>query len=270
MARIRIALAFIKKDVLTMMSYRFDFFVQIATYIFSVCVLYYIGRLVDNADLPFLKVYGGSYFGFIVIGLCYHKFAGVSINTFFGNIRDGQLTGTLEIILASPTRLFTFLLSASLWSYIYTTIRVSLYFLVGSFVFELELGNVNLFAAIIVFIVSMICLIGIGITIASVVLVVKRGEGALKLALGISGILSGLLFPTDILPPLLQKISHFLPLTYSYRGLRLSILEGHSIAQLQGDVIALLGFAIVFMIISMIVFPLAINVAKIEGSLAQY
>jgi len=270
MKLIRTALAFVKKDLLIMVSYRFEFLLQTATSIFSIAVLYYIGKLVDEAQFPFLQAYGGSYFGFIVIGMAFSAYFGISINTFFGNIRDGQLTGTLEIILASPTRLFTFLFSSALWSFIYTTIRVSLYIFIGILAFDLEIGRVNIFAALVIFILSILCYIGVGIIIAALVLVVKRGESAVKILLGASSILSGLLFPIDLLPPMLQKISLFLPLTYTYRGLRLSVLEGHSFVQLQGEVMVLLGFAALSILISLIVFPFALNEAKVRGSLAQY
>jgi ABC-2 type transport system permease protein len=270
MKLIKTALAFVKKDLLIMVSYRFEFLLQTVTSIFSIAVLYYIGKLVDEAQFPFLQAYGGSYFGFIVIGMAFSAYFGISINTFFGNIRDGQLTGTLEIILASPTRLFTFLFSSALWSFIYTTIRVSVYIFIGILAFDLEIGSVNIFAALVIFILSIFCFVGVGIIIASLVLVVKRGESAVKIMLGASSVLSGLLFPIDLLPPLLQKIAHFLPLTYTYRGLRLSILEGYSFAQLQGDMAVLFAFAVFFILISVIAFPYAVSSAKVRGSLAQY
>jgi ABC-2 type transport system permease protein len=270
MMPLRTALAFIKKDVLITISYRFDFIMQIFSILVAVTTLYFLGNFVDSADLPFLKVYGGSYFGFLMIGIAFSDYAGISINSFSGNIRDGQLTGTLEIILASPTRLFMFLLSSSLWSYIYTSFRLVIYFLVGIMVFKLDVVKVDIPAALVVFLLSIVCFVAFGILMASVVLVVKRGESAFKAIVGISGIISGLLFPTDLLPPLLKKISLYIPFTYSYRGLRLSILEGYSMGQLSGDIVALCFFAILLTIISAIAFPYAVHRAKVKGSLAQY
>jgi ABC-2 type transport system permease protein len=267
---LRTALAFIKKDILITISYRFAFIMQIFSILVAVTTLYFLGSFVDSADLPFLKIYGGSYFGFLMIGVAFSDYAGISVNSFYGNIRDGQLTGTLEIILASPTRLFMFLFSSSLWSYIYTSFRLVIYFLLGIFVFKLEVGNANLPAAMAVFMLSIICFIAFGVIIASVVLVVKKGEGPFKAVVGISGIISGLLFPTDLLPPLLKKISLYIPFTYSFRGLRLSILQGHSIEQLGVDLIALFLFAVVLTIVSSIAFPYAVHRAKVNGSLAQY
>ncbi|HLA00337.1 MAG TPA: ABC transporter permease [Thermodesulfovibrionales bacterium] len=267
---IRTALAFIKKDILIMLSYRFNFVIQIVGILIVVTIIYTLGSLVDSVDIPFLKPYGGSYFGFLMIGIAFSDYAGISINSFSGNIRDGQLTGTLEIILTSPTRLFTFLFSSSLWSYIFTTFRLFLYFLVSIFVFKLDIGKINIPAAFVIFVLSMLTFIAIGIISASLVLVFKQGDSALRRIGSVSMIVSGVLFPTEYLPSLLQNISLYLPFTYTYRGLRLSILQGHSLMLLQGDIAALTGFAIVLMVISSIAFSYAVKKAKIKGSLAQY
>jgi ABC-2 type transport system permease protein len=263
-------MAFIKRDFLIMLSYRFNFVMSIVGILVMVTILYFLGGLVDSANVSIFKLYGGSYFGFLMIGIAFTDYAGISINSFSGNIRDGQLTGTLEIILSSPTRLFTFLFSSSLWSYIFTTFRLFLYFLISILVFELKVDNVDLAAAVAIFALSIITFIAIGIISASLVLAVKQGDAALKRIGAISMLISGIIFPTEYLPSLLNKISTFLPFTYTYRGLRRSILQGQSITQLQGEITALSCFAIIFMIISLIVFPYAVKKAKVKGSLAQY
>lgn len=267
---IRTPLAFIKKDLLITLSYRFNLIIMIAGILFSVTIISLVSSLVDSANVPILKTYGGSYFGFLMIGIAFSDYAGISINSFAGSIRDGQLTGTLEIILSSPTRLFTFLFSSSLWSYMFTTFRLFIYFTASIFVFHLRIGNANMPAAIVIFTLSIITFIAIGIISASLVLVVKRGEAALKSIGAISMFISGVLFPPETLPAALKNIAQFIPFTYTYRGLRLSILEGQSLAQLQGDAVSLCYFAIIFMVISLVVFPYAVKQAKLKGSLAQY
>lgn len=267
---IRTSLAFIKKDFLIMASYRFNFLISIVGIFIMVTFLSLIGRFVDSVDIPLLKPYGGSYFGFLIIGIAFSDYAALSINSFSGNIRDGQVTGTLEIILSSPTRLFLFLFSSSLWSYIFTTFRLFLYFLVSIIFFELKIGRVNFPAAFVIFLLSIITFIAIGILSASLVIVFKKGGAVFQKFGVISMILSGAIFPTEVLPSTLKNISHYIPFTYTYRDLRLTILEGHSFAQLQEDIMILSGFAVVFMTISLVVFPYAVKKAKMKGSLAQY
>jgi len=267
---IRTAFAFVKKDFLITLSYRFNFIVQIATIFLAVGTMYFIGKLVDATAIPFLKPYGGSYFGFLMIGAAFTDYIGISINSFSNNIREGQLTGTLEIILASPTRLFLFLFSSSLCGYIFTTFRMLLYFLVGILVFGLNAENANIIGASIIFILSIFCYVSAGIISAAIVLIVKKGESALNALGGISIILSGLLFPPELMPSWITKLTKLIPFTYSLHGLRMTILKGFSILTLKEDVIALLLFDIVFLLLSLWAFPYALKISKTKGSLMQY
>lgn len=57
-------------------------------------------------------------------------------------MRDGQTTGTLELLLLSPTQLLTTLFSSSLWSYVFATLRVLVYLVVGIFL-GIDYGNAN-------------------------------------------------------------------------------------------------------------------------------
>lgn len=266
----RTALAFVKKDFLVTVSYRFNFVLQIAFIFVAVAFFYFIGSLVDPGANPFLLAYGGSYFGFLLIGVAFADYLGVSISSFANNIREGQLTGTLELILISPTRLLTILLSSSVWSYLFTSFRVMVYLVAGVAIFGLNLGKANLLPAFTVFLLSLICFVSIGMIYAALVLVVKKGETAISAMGGLSLILSGILFPPDILPSWMAKLSGLIPFTYSLHGLRLAILEGHSMEMLKTDLMALSIFGFIFSVVSVWVFPYAVRRAKMNGTLTQY
>jgi len=264
------ALAFIKKDFLIMVSYRFNFILQIAYIFVAVTIFYFIGKFIDANSNPFFQNYGGSYFGFLLIGITFGDYTKVSINSFANNIRDGQLTGTLEIILASPTRFLTFLLSSSLWSYIFTSIRILLYLFTGIFFFGLSMEHLNFVPAVVIFAISILCYTALGMICSALVLLVKKGDTAINTVGAMSMIVSGILFPTDIFPSLLKTISNLIPFTYSLHGLRLSILNGASFEAVKTDIWALLVFTVIFWAISIWSFPYAVRRAKIKGTLTQY
>jgi ABC-2 type transport system permease protein len=233
-------------------------------------LFYFIGEFVDSGSIPFLKAYGGNYFAFLIIGIAFSHYTWVSVNSFAGNIRDGQVTGTLEIVLSSPTRLSTILFASSLWSYVFKTFHVLLYILIGVFIFDLDIGKANFFAAFTIFVISILGFIAIGIIFAALILVFKRGDSAMNALVGLLLLLGGLIFPPEVLPPLLRKLSVLSPFTYSFHGLRLAIIEGYSIYSLKEDIAGLLVFAILFWIFSIWCFPYALKRAKIKGTLTQY
>ena len=170
------SIAFIRRDFKTLLSYRFAFLLQFFGIFFSILTFFFISKLFGKAATPYLESYGGDYFSFVLIGLAFSGYLDVAMNSFSSSIRSGQVTGTLEAMLTTPTRLTAILILSSMWNFIMTSFRIILYLLIGSIVFGVNLGNMNIPAAIIIQIVTIICFASLGIVSASFVMVFKRGD----------------------------------------------------------------------------------------------
>lgn len=55
-------LAFIKKDILVTLSYRFRLLLDLGNSIISLLIFYFIGRTFSGAISPFLEPYGNDFF----------------------------------------------------------------------------------------------------------------------------------------------------------------------------------------------------------------
>ena len=267
---ISIAAAFLKRDFLIALSYRLAFLLEISGIFFGVASFYFLSRLFGSALVPQLEQYGGDYFSFVLIGLAFNGYLGLSLYSFAGSIREGQMTGTLEIMLLSPTRLSAILFSSSLWEYVLTTLNVVVYFLFGGLVFGFDISQTNFLTAFVVLIISITAFSGIGILSAAFVLVVKRGDPIAWIFGGVSTLLAGVYYPISVLPGWLEPLSHALPMTYSLDAMRLAMLRGYSLYEVRYDILILLGFALVLTPLAFIVFRKALKRAKAEGSLIQY
>jgi len=265
-----VATAFLKRDLSQALSYRLSFLLQFVSIFMSVAIFYFLSRLFGNAVAPQLAAYGGDYFSFVLIGLAFTGFMGLSLSSFAQSIREGQMMGTLEIMLLSPTRLSAILLSSSLWSYLLTTLRVVVYLSLGVLVFGVSLGQANFVSALVVMVLSIVSFSGIGILSAALVLVVKKGDPIAWLFGGASSLLAGVYYPISVLPDWLEPLSRFLPLTYALDAMRLAMLKGSSLYELRFDILALLGFTIVLTPLAFLVFRKALKRAKMDGSLIQY
>jgi ABC-2 type transport system permease protein len=265
-----VAAAFLKRDLSQALSYRLSFLLQLGSIFFSVAIFYFLSQLFGSAVAPQLEAYGGDYFSFVLIGLAFTGFLGLSLSNFAQSIREGQMMGTLEIMLLSPTRLSAILLSSSLWAYVLTTLRVVVYLIVGAFVFGASLGQANAGAALLVMLLSIASFSGIGILSASIVLLMKKGDPIAWLLGGASSLLAGVYYPISVLPDWLEPLSHILPLTYALDAMRLAMLQGYSLYELRFDMLVLLGFTVVLTPLSFLVFRKALKRAKMEGSLIQY
>lgn len=265
-----VATAFLKRDVSAALSYRLSFALQIFGIFFSVASFYFLSRLFGAALVPQLQQYGGDYFSFVLIGLAFSSYLGLSLSNFSSSIREGQTTGTLEIMLLSPTRLSAILVSSSLWSYVMTTVNVIIYLVVGALIFGFNVSNANFLTAFVMLVLSIASFSGIGILSAAMVLVVKKGDPISWVFGGASSLLAGVFYPISVLPSWLMPLSHVLPLTYALDGMRLAMLKGYSLYQVRLDILVLLGFALILTPISFWAFRTALRRAKKEGSLIQY
>lgn len=265
-----VAAAFIKRDFAQAISYRFSFMLQIGGVFFSVAIFYFLSELFGESIAPQLEAYGGNYFSFVLIGLAFTGFLGLSLSSFAASIREGQVMGTLEIMLLSPTRLSAILISSSLWGYLLMVFRVVLYLIVGAFIFGADLGRANVGGALLAMILSIASFTGFGVLSAALVLIVKKGDPVAIILNGASSLLAGVYYPVAVLPDWLEPISKVLPLTYALDSMRLTVLQSQSIYEVRYDIFILLAFTLILTPISFLVFRRALKKAKMEGSLIQY
>lgn len=266
----RLALAFFQRDATIALSYRFSFVVQLLGNLLVLAVAYYIGKTVATGPSPALAPYGGNFLAFLLIGIALGDCATVSLTTFAHELRESQLTGTLEATLMSPVRLHTILIFSSFWSYFFSGVRFLFYLLLGGIFYGVSMAHANVVSALVVFILTVLCFMAIGIMWASVVMVVKRGETVITTAGYLVVLVSGVIFPSSLLPAWLQRISGLVPLTPALEGMRLALLKGSTVGDLQDIIIRLMLFAVVLFAIGLTSFNLAVETAKRTGSLTEY
>ena len=263
-------LAFIKRDFLNEISYRLSCIMQIFGILVSILTFYFLARLFGSAVVPYLKPYGGDYFSFVIIGVAFSNYQEVAMYSLSRSIRDAQITGTLEALLVTQTEIPTIIISSSLYSFLFTSLRVIAYLLLGSLFFGMDISHANFFTATVILVLTITSLSSFGIISASFVMVFKKGDPITWLFLSVSWFLGGVYYPVAVLPAWLLKLSYLLPITHSLEGMRMSLLQGASLTALFPNVLALLAFTFVMLPVSVMVFRYAVNQAKRDGSLTQY
>ena len=262
--------AFIKRDISIEMSYKLSFFLQFFGILFSVLTFYFIAKMIGDAAVPYLEPYGGDYFSFVLIGIAFESYLWTGLQSFSATIRRGQMMGTLEAMLVTPTRVDTIVLSSSLWDYIFATFRILIFLLLGVFLFGVNMSDANLFAAMIILILTIICFSSLGIVSASFIMIFKRGDPVNWVFGSVSALLGGVFYPITVLPVWLRFFSYLLPITYSLRGMRLALLQGYPLSALTLEILALIVFSVLLLPLGIICFRYAVKKAKMDGSLTQY
>ena len=262
--------AFVWRDWKENTSYKFSFFLQFIGIFVSVTLFYFIAKIFNVAVVNYLTPYGNDYFAFVLIGIAFASYQGVGLTSFADSIRNAQVYGTLEALLVTPTSPHTIIIASSLWNFLFTSVRVLLYLVVGVTVFGLQLTHANYLAAFLILILTIVVFSALGILSASFIMVFKKGDPVAWLFGAASGLLGGVYFPITVLPPFLKKIALLLPITHSLEGMRQALLSGAGFGQLLTQIGILCLFAGILFPLSILMFAVAIKKAKFAGSLVQY
>ena len=263
-------LAFIWRDLINEATYKLAFIMQFFSIFISILTLFFLSKLLGDVGVFHLKPYGGNYFAFVVIGIAFFSYLGVSMKEVSKVIREGQMLGTLEALLVTQTNIPTIIISSTFYSFIWATFQVSVYLLLGTLLFGINLGNANIVSALSILLLTIISFSGIGIMSASFVMILKKGDPVAWIIGAVSGLLGGVYYPISVLPDWLQKISYLLPVTYSLEAMRLALLKGHSLSDLAPTILILMAFSTIIFPLSILIFKYAVRRAKIDGSLTHY
>jgi ABC-2 type transport system permease protein len=263
-------LAFLKRDLLVEVSYQFPFLFQVAWTLLSIASYSFLARFIGRSTLPALDAYGGDYFAFVVIGVALHEYLTTALDAFSRSIRDSQVVGTLEALLATQTSLPTIILSSAAYPFLWRSFNVALYLSLGVGLFDLRLASGNWAAAVLILILSVVVFSGLGILSASFTMVFKRASPVTMLFGGLSWLLGGVFYPVTVMPEWLQRVSTLLPITYAIEGMRASLLRAAPWSDLWPSLGPLMFFALVVFPLSLVSFHYATRHARITGTLAQY
>lgn len=263
-------LAFIKKEFLIEISYRFAFLWQIFSILFSVLTFYFISKLIGNNTSMLLQTYGGNYFSFVLIGLAFSNFFGVGLSSFSGNIRSEQMAGTIEFLFLTPVKSSTIILGLSAWNFCYAIIQVLIYFIFAVALFGVNFSCTNMGTFLLIFILTLTSLSSLGIISAGFITIFKRGDPITWVIGSLFDLLGGVFFPVSLLPQSLQNLSSILPITHSLNSMRLVLLQGYTFKTVMPDILFLLIFSIISFPLSLTFFNYAVKKSKIDGTLSHY
>jgi len=270
METLRLLWSFLVRDFYNEVSYRIAFLMSLGGILFSVVTYFFISELIGDAAAPYLSEYRGDYFSFVLIGVAFSGYFGVGLSGFARGLRLAQTTGTLEAMIMTPAPLPVIVIGSAMWSYVFTTLRLVVYLLLGTFVFSVQLTGANYLAAAVILLLAILAFASIGIIAAGIIMVIKRGEPLTTLFGAFASLVGGIYYPVEIMPEWLQVVAKMVPVTYALRAMRLSLLAGATWSELIPDLVALSGFVLVLFPLSLIVFRLAVEKARRDGSLAHY
>lgn len=266
--------AFLIRDFLNEVSYRFAFVLQMGGIFFSAAMWYFIANFVEGSGggEELRKNLGGlDYFSYALVGIAVMGYFNAALESFASKLRFEQTTGTLEAMLVTPTSVGNIMIASATWDFLFTSLRFVVYMAFGVLVFGLQLRPGSPLAFFLGVALTVTAFSGIGILAAAFILYFKRGN-PVKFFLSSAGFLfGGVIFPAnEATMGSLAPIARFVPITYSNRVVRSSLLQEVPFRELLPDLAVLALFVVLFLPIGILAARFAIRRAKAEGSLIQY
>jgi ABC-2 type transport system permease protein len=176
--------------------------------------------------------------------------------------------GTIEYTLMAPIRRITHMAGQTLWAIIYSLISTAIILAATVAIFHIDLSRANLIGATVMLLAGSLSFIGVGV-MGSVLplLFPERGSKMTHVIIAILLLVSGVYYPVDVLPELLQKMAVYSPATYVLDGSRRALLEGTPTIQLWHYIWPTLLMGLVAIPVGLWVFGLAEHYAKRTGKL---
>jgi ABC-2 type transport system permease protein len=262
--------AFVRRDWKIALSYRAVFLADafgLATQIF---VFSFIAKMIDPGTLP---SYGGtvpSYLAFVVVGLVVNLTAGVLLYQVSTALRQEQLTGTFEALLATPTAGGTLQFGSIAYTLMMLPIRATLLLTAIGLGFGLDLEPSGIGPSLALMIAFLPFTWGLGLISAAVVVTFRRGANASGIVVTLLGLISGAVFPIALLPPVLRVIAEWTPFAIAIDGVRDALIGGTGWGPALADMVRLVPLSAAGLAIGVLCFRAAVARERRRGTLGQY
>ena len=245
----------------------------------------YMAWLIVHFLQPFLWVTLFVMFGYAFIGpqgntilFTNYIVTGVSMlmfvsGMFWGSgltLRREQWEGTLEFVFAAPINKLSLIIGYSIFDLISRMWFVGIAVIFGHFVFGFNPMIRDPIAFILIFVLSILSLMGFGIIFAGVTLLVKESNALINMLQPIIYLFCGIFFPVTSLPIFMQYISWCIPLTYSIMAVQEVVVFGATLSQVLNYVFILIGLTVFYFILGYLILCRIENIARRRGVLQTF
>jgi ABC-2 type transport system permease protein len=265
---LRKALAIFKRDARIAYSYTLAFWSSLLGIVAQAVTFYFLSKLVGASSTFSYNGRSVPYYDYVAVNLAFLRFQGAALAGFQRAVRGEQLTGTMEAVLVTPTGLSLLIASSGLWAFAMTFVEIAIFLGIAALL-GLDLSHVQPLTTVAFMLLTVLALSPLGIFAAAGIMTFKQQLPTGLLVGGIASLLGGVLFPISKLPPYLQHLSWFVPLTHSLGGIR-GAVAGATLWQMRADAAWLLAMSAILLPVSLFAFARSVKRAKIDGTLGDY
>ena len=206
----------------------------------------------------------------LLVGAVVWAYLGIIFEFLTETVAWERWEGTIEYTFMAPLSRSMHLAGQGLFAILYGLARAILLFAVVAFFFDLDMPNADFAAALIVLAIASVSFIGIGMMTSVMPLISpEKGMQLGFIAQGMLLVVSGVYYPTSVLPEWMQWVSVISPATYALDGIRDAILEGDGVSAMGDEIWPLLVIGAVAVPLGLAIFRAGERHAKQHGKLKR-
>jgi ABC-2 type transport system permease protein len=260
------ALAVLRRDLRTAMSYRFWLLTQFLGAFFSLTLFFYVSRLVRVSAFESPD----AYYAFVVVGLLILQVLNFVLQGPAGRLRQELVAGTLERLATSPFGATGALTASLVFPLLNALVLGTAMLGVAALVFDVPVRWSTAPLAIPISVLGALAFAPFGLLLMAVVLVVKQAAaGSTWVIAGIS-LVAGLYFPVELLPGWIRWAAAVQPFTPTVDLLRNTLVGTPLPDPFWVALVKLVAFAAVLLPSSLAVVRFAVRVGRHRGTLMEY
>jgi len=215
----------------------------------------------ENVDGTYLVLY-------LVVGTLVWRYLSMIFYWITEIISIERWEGTIEYTLMAPVRRVTHMAGQTFFAVIYSLFFTAIILVVTVVLFEIDMSSANMFGGLMMLLVGSLSFVGVGVMGSILPLLFpERGAQMTHVIIALLLLVSGVYYPVEVLPEILQKLSVLSPATYVLDGTRLALLEGATTVELWPYVWPTFIMGIIAIPVGLRVFGQAERYAKRKGKL---
>ncbi len=258
------------------LSYRTWVITETMSTVASIVMYSFMGLQVDVNRFSIVGYGNVSWLAFAIVGIATANYLWMCISRISHSLQHEVAEGTLEPIVSSLIKLRSYIIGQSIRGFLVSSYFMFGALLIGIFVLKVPLVVTaeTLLSFIVILVMMIVSYAGIGIMVAGIILVYKKGDPMTFILASITEFLGGVLFPLNYLQgyPVLYGLAWSMPYTYALDAARRVLLTGATLISppVLNDLAILMIFTLVFLPSGLRTFKWGVDRIRREGTVATY
>jgi len=262
--------AFLRRDLLTRLSYRTAILADLFSLFSQALIFYYVSKVVNPARIPNSGGQRTTYIAYVTVGIAVSGLLAIGLARLVNVIRQEQFMGTLESLMVTPTTASVILLGSVVYDLIYVPFRTVIFLVIVSIGFNVSFVASGYVPALVILAAFMPFVWGIGSIASACVLTFRRGTGVLGFATFVLTFTSGAYFPVSLFPSWVGQLAKINPIAVTITGMREQLIGGAGWDDALTVLAKLIPMSGITLLLGLLAFRLAMRRERRLGTLGLY